>query len=413
MQAEQLYGIAIALLGGAAVGVEREHSGHAVAHFGGIRTFTLLGLLSGIAGWMWDADLRIPAAILLTAAAALVVTGYFAASRVDVDGTTEVAAVVVLGAGVLAGVGQLWLGGGLIAITALLLMEKTRLHAMVASIDDASLRAGFRFAVMAIVILPLLPAGPYGPFGGVKPRELWILVLFFSGLNFLGYVSRRLAGAENGYVVAGALGGLLSSTNVTLTFSRGSRTEGGLGGALAVGVLAASAVAYVRMTLATFVLNADVGLALWPYLVAPFVTVCAAAAVGRVRMTSGHATLQEQSNPLNLKSALQIAGLFQIVMFAIHLVSEYGGNRGVLVSGAVLGLTDVDALLVSMSRAAGQTLTARTAAEAIAVGALSNMLMKLALVLVLGKERFRWLAGAGLAAAAAVSILAFGWVRVE
>ena len=87
------------------------------------------------------------------------------------------------------------------------------------------LEAAARFAVMAVVILPLLPEGPYGPAGGIRPRELWALVLLFAGLSFAGYIARRVVGAKHGYPVAGLLGGLMSSTSVTLAFSRASRDE--------------------------------------------------------------------------------------------------------------------------------------------------------------------------------------------
>ncbi len=82
---------------------------------------------------------------------------------------------------------------------------------------------------MAVVILPLLPEGPYGPLGGIRPRELWLLVLFFAGLSFAGFIARRSVGPDRGFPVAGLLGGLVSSTNVTLTFARLSRREHGAG----------------------------------------------------------------------------------------------------------------------------------------------------------------------------------------
>jgi len=142
-------GIFIATLGGAAVGLEREWSGHASgphARFAGMRTFTLLGLLAGLAGVMWSAGVRTLAAVLLAGAGTLIVAAYYAASRVEIDGTTEVAAFVVLAAGVTAGMHELRLASATIAVTTLLLVEKTKLHSIVERIDDASLRAAFRFA---------------------------------------------------------------------------------------------------------------------------------------------------------------------------------------------------------------------------------------------------------------------------
>jgi uncharacterized membrane protein (DUF4010 family) len=181
---------------------------------------------------------------------------YIAASRHDIDGTTEVAALIVLAAGVLAGMGLVRIASGIVALEVLLLVEKSHIHSLVQRIDDIELRAGIRFAVMALVILPLLPEGPYGPYASVRPRQLWILVLFFSGLSFLGDVLQRLVGPGRGYLVSGAVGGLISSTNVTLTFARSSRSEPSIGRALAFGVVAANAVLYLRVLAATAALNA-------------------------------------------------------------------------------------------------------------------------------------------------------------
>jgi uncharacterized membrane protein (DUF4010 family) len=181
--------IVVAALCGLAIGVERQWSGHAsgpAARIGGIRTFTLLGAVAGMAGWLWTLQSQALAAVLLAGAVALVIVGYLAVSSRDVDGTTEVAALVTMAAGVLAGLDFLSLASGIAAITCLLLIEKSRLHAAVAKLDDDEIRAAARFAVMAAVILPLLPEGPYGPWGGVRPRLLWILVLFFSGMSFVG-----------------------------------------------------------------------------------------------------------------------------------------------------------------------------------------------------------------------------------
>src|SRR5579864_1792271 len=150
-------GILIAILGGAAVGVERQWSGHASgpkARVAGIRTFTLLGLAAGIAGWLWADGQHAVATVILAGCVALIVAAYVAASRVEVDGTTEVAALVVLAAGTLSGMHHLRLASAAIALTTLLLIEKSRLHNLVARIDDASLRAAVRFTVMALVILP-------------------------------------------------------------------------------------------------------------------------------------------------------------------------------------------------------------------------------------------------------------------
>jgi uncharacterized membrane protein (DUF4010 family) len=411
MGASHLLGLAIAALGGMAIGLERQWSGHADgpdARFAGIRTFTMLGTIAGFSGWLWTAGFTAPATIVLGGAVAIIAIAYAAASRKDVDATTEVAALMVLVTGVLAGTGAYRLASALIALQTLLLVEKSRLHALVQRIDDTGLRSGVRFAVMALVILPLLPQGPFGPLGGFRPRELWTLVLFFSALSFLAYVARRVVGPGHGYLVTGLLGGLVSSTNVTFTFARMSRGEMEMQRALAFGAVAANAVLYPRVILATAVLNPDLVAPLIPYLAVPALVAIAAAVWGaRSSPVDDTADLQPE-NPLQLRAAIQMAALFQAVLMAVHVARQFWGESGVLTSAAVLGLTDVDALTVSMARGIARTASLETAALAIAIGVLANTALKLAVAVALGNARFRVIVGGTLAimivAAAAAAV---------
>jgi uncharacterized membrane protein (DUF4010 family) len=400
MNASDIVGLLIAALGGAAVGLERQWSGHAegpAARFAGIRTFTMLGAVAGFSGWLWIAGVTAPAAILFAGAVAVVAAAYVAGTRHDIDGTTEVAALVVLAAGILAGMGSIRLASGIIALETLLLIEKSRLHALVRRIDDVGLRSGVRFAVMALVVLPALPEGPYGPLGGVRPRELWALVLFFSGLSFAGYVARRVVGPGHGYLVTGLLGGMVSSTNVTFTFARTSRADLETDRALAFGTVAANAVLYPRVLIATAILSPAVVPSLGLYLVAPALMALVLAAAGALRSPARAAPDVSMRNPLQLASALQMAALFQLVLLVVHVARESWGASGVLTTAAILGLTDVDALTVSMTRDVAETVSPAVAATAIAVGVLANTGMKLALALFFGSRRFRTVAGGALA----------------
>ncbi len=400
MNPSNIVGLFIAALGGAAVGLERQWSGHAEgpgARFAGIRTFTMLGAVGGLAGWLWTAGATAPAAILLAGAVAVIAAAYVAGSRQDIDGTTEVAALIVLAAGVLAGMGSIRLASGIIALLTLLLVEKSRLHALVQRIDDVGLRSGVRFAVMALVVLPLLPAGPYGPLGGIRPREIWALVLFFSGLSFAGYVARRIVGSGHGYLVTGLLGGLVSSTNVTFTFARTSRTDLQSGRALAFGAVAANAMLYPRVLVATAILNSAVVPPLVPYLAAPALVAALVALAGARRSQAAGAPEVSVRNPLQLGAALQMAVVFQAVLMLVYLIRNAWGQSGVFTSAAVLGLTDVDALTVSMARGVALSLSTTVAARAIAIGVLANTGMKLGLALLLGAPEFRTIAGGALA----------------
>ena len=242
---------------------------------------------------------------------------------------------------------------------------------------------------MAIVILPLLPEGPVGPLGGIRPRELWLLVLFFTALSFCGYLARRLFGAGQGYPAAGLLGGVISSTNVTLTFARLSRRERMLSQPLALGTIAAWTMLFPRVLIATSVLNLTVARALLPYLVAPFALGAVTTVLWWRRNSDAVQSTARPTNPLQIGPALEMAAVFQLVLFAVDGARHFFGDSGLLVSGAVLGLTDVDALTLSMAKIPASGGSPAVAARAIAIGIVANCVLKTGLAVALGSPRFR------------------------
>jgi uncharacterized membrane protein (DUF4010 family) len=400
--------LGVAALGGLAVGIEREWSARArsrPARFAGVRTFLLLGLLGGLAPQiaLWTHVLL--GVLLLIGTSALVVVAYAMTARTgDVEGTTEVSALVVLGAGTLAGAGQLALASGIYALTALVLVEKSRIHGLVHRIQSQALEAGARFAVLALVILPLLPEGPVGPAPGFRPRELWTLVLLFSGVSFAGYLALRLVGPGRGHGLAGLLGGLISSTAVTVAFARESRDRPDQGPGLGLGVVAASTVLFLRVTALAAFLNPAVGLRVVPYFATPLaVGVLATGLLGR-RGVSRAAEAKMPDNPLRLAAAAQMAVAFQLVLYVMHWVGGRFGSPGLFASAALLGLTDVDALTYSLTRLAFDS--AQTAARALAIGTVANTLLKVVVALALGRGVFRPIVGTALAALATATALA-------
>jgi uncharacterized membrane protein (DUF4010 family) len=404
--------VAVAGLGGLAVGIEREWSARASSRpprFAGVRTFLLLGLLGGLAAYLHQEGLAAAAASLLGASLLLVVVAYgVAAARGDPDGTTEVAALLVLAAGVLAGTGRLAEASAMNAITALVLVEKSAMHGMVARLRSAVLQAAVRFGVLALVVLPLLPEGPFGPAPGLRPRELWALVLLFSGLSFAGTLALGIAGPRTGYGLAGLLGGLVSSTAVTIGFSRESRAEKNLGGALGLGVIAACTVLFARTGVLALLLDRAVGVAVLPLVGLPLAVGLAGSwhVLRRADPVAADSEIAAPANPLRLLPAIQMAVAFQVVLFIMEWMRGQYGSGGVLVSAALLGLTDVDALTFSLAKLAATGLDPGTAARALLLGALSNTILKLVIALVLGSGRFRRVAGSGLAALAAATLVA-------
>jgi uncharacterized membrane protein (DUF4010 family) len=388
--------LAVAALAGLAVGIEREWSGHASgpgARFAGVRTFFLLGLLGGLAGVL-GAEIRfeITLTILLTAGA-LVIAAYVAAARrapEAVDGTTETAALVVLALGTAAGFGWLQIASGAAAVMVLALGEKDVIRRFITRIDDTEMRAALHFAVLALVILPLLPVGPVEALAGIRPRALWIVVLLFSGLSFVGFVARRAIGEARGYLVAGALGGVVSSTAVTLNFARQSRKAPADSTALALGAVAASTILVPRILILTLILNprllpaAALGLA--PVLALGLVIV----GFGLRRVGSGAAgEAPPDRNPLQLWSAIRLAVAFQAVLLLLDLVVGRFGDRGAYIGAGLLGLTDMDALTFAMNQLAGDPAAIATASVALAIGVASNSLLKAGVAFAAGSSGYR------------------------
>lgn len=405
----------IAALVGLAVGIEREWSGHGAGgthpRFAGVRTFFLMGAIGGTAGWLLTAGSSAMAVALVAGASLLVGLAYWQAARAGgreaIDGTTEMAAILVLALGVLAGWGELGVAGGAGALLVLALSEKAAIHAAVARLDSTEFRAAVQFAVLALIVLPVLPNTTYGPMGGINPRELWIVVLIFSGINFAGFIARRVVGASRGYGVTGALGGVISSTAVTLQFSRLSKVRPELGAPLAIGTIAASTVLLPRVLVLSLVLSPAVALALVPYLAPPFVA--GALVTGALLMRDGRAPgngqgEQEERNPLRLWSAIQMSVAFQLALMAIEFVRGSFGSQGILLSAALLGLTDMDALTLSMNKVGRADGMVPLAAQAIAVGVSANAVLKLVVALALGSGRYRGRAAAGLVALLAVGV---------
>lgn len=407
----EVWHLAVGALVGLAVGVEREHSGKASgpdARFAGVRTFLLLGLLGGLSGWLLVKQYHVAAGILLGGGVVFCIVAYVmtnarlaaAASHAGADGTTEVAALLVLGLSTLAGLGQTTLAAAVTAVVLLALGEKERVHWLVGRIDDAELRGALQFAVLALVILPLLPDQPFGPFGGIRPRTLWLVVLLISGLNFLAFLLHRVIGARAGHALSGALGGLVSSTAVTLAFTRESRRAPAQSGPLGAGVVAACMMTIPRAIIIAAIVNiamtAPLALRLLPALL---IAAAIVAFVFRRTLRDHEGEEQERPpSPLRLFSAIKLAVIIQLAMLAVNAVQSFWGDTGVLASGALLGLANVDALTLAMARPGGATPAPDLAARAIVLGIATSTMLKLAIVLVGGAPALRravapWLAG--------------------
>ena len=237
---------ALAALIGLMVGLEREHSQQEeTAHFAGIRTFPLIALLGCTAALLSAEGQSWLFAVGFAGLAALVVTVYaFSVQHGNLGVTTEAVVLLVYLIGGMIYWDQIWLAIALgIIVTALLVLRPT-LHKLVDRIEREDIYAALKLAVVSAVVLPLLPNEAYGPLNVLNPFRIWLMVVFVSAVSFSGYIGIKLLGPRKGVGFAGLLGGLISSTAVTLGFSQRSRETPSLGRYLALGITLASTTMY-------------------------------------------------------------------------------------------------------------------------------------------------------------------------
>ena len=199
-----LWNLLSALGIGLLIGIERGWSGRTEDEgdrVAGIRTFSLVGLLGGIAGEMSNVVGNWILTAVFIALAALVIVSYVMETRIqgekDVGITTEVALLITFSLGAWATFGyQIYaLGSAVLVIT--LLSLKPVLHRWLRKIEVKEIYAGIKLLVISVILLPLLPNRGFGPWDAINPHWIWWMVVLISGLSFIGFIlsNRRRAAA--------------------------------------------------------------------------------------------------------------------------------------------------------------------------------------------------------------------------
>jgi|UPI00047BFEC5 uncharacterized membrane protein (DUF4010 family) len=386
-----LLGIGIASLGGAAVGIDRQrvYKEDEPGVVGGVRTFTLLGTIAGVCGFLIKAEYSVPAIVLLAGALSAILIVRFGADNISRDATTEVAAIAVLASGLTAGLGYPSTASALYAWIVLLLIQKSWLHALVNRIGIVELQATAQFAAMALIVLPLLPSRNLGPAGIINLRSIWILVLVFSGLSFAGYLTRKALGNEAGWVLTGLIGGLVSSTQVTLAFSRDSRKYPESQIPLFGGVMAASTVSMLRVCVLCIVLRPALAASALAYVAAPvLIGGLASLSTFRRRHTGNPETFTEKS-PLRLTVAVYLSLIFVFSQYFVTLARLHFGSIGIFSSAGLLGSVDIDAVIASLLPLIRQGIQTDEAAKMLGIGITGNTTVKLLIAIIWGSSAFR------------------------
>lgn len=388
------FGVAIGI--GFLIGLQREHATVRLDRsiIAGERTTSLLSLGGAVAAMVADIydspGLLIAFLAMTTTITAL---GYFTESwqRERIGMTSEVAILISMLLGVLCYHGELTLAAALGIATTVILSLKVQTDRFVKKLSRQELYAALQLAVISAIILPVLPNEPLAdpPFDVLNPFSIWLLVVFISAINFLGYVFARLVG-EQGIELSGLFGGLVSSTAVTLGFSERSKLEPQLARSFGVAIMISWTVMYARMLVLVAVLHRPLLASTWlPLLISASVGLAYCAFLIFRKGSIEDADIQ-LSNPLDIKSAIRFALLFTLILLASRAAQVYFGDIGLLVSAVVSGLANVNAITLSVAELTRNgSLAIEIASQALLFAIAANLVSKGSIVMIGGDRQLR------------------------
>lgn len=379
---------------GFVLGLEREYSQYSekVEIFAGLRTFTLVALLGfltaylGITFTYWIFISGFLGVVTIVA-----ISYWVTSNEGNIGSTTEFAIIFTFLLGGLVLVGSINLSLALTVITLVLLSLKLRLKSMIGQLTQKELFAFVRFVVIALLILPFLPNEFYGPYEVINPREVgWIIVLT-SGIGFVGYILMKFLGTDRGILLTSILGGLVSSTLVTFTFSKKSKETPELSQNYAVGIFAAATMMVLRIFLLVFIFNKTMLIQLTiPLLIILLTTFGIALYFYNKQFEKQHAIDKiVLGDPLNIKNAVFFGVFYMGILLLVSYANHAYGTKGIYLSSAISALTDIDAIAISVSKLGGTTMNLLIAQNAILLATLSNTVVKIGIAVFTGSRQLK------------------------
>ncbi len=396
---EPLLSLGLAVVAGLLIGLEREQSAptHSApdSFLGGARTYPLVALTGALAALLGR---HFGASVVVVAFAAVVV--FLVVAYVDVVRraadrglTSEAAFLITFLLGALSAAHEIIPQGGrrvftvlgaAVAVTALL-SAKPVVQPLMRRVSREDVVSVVKFLIVALLLVPWLPDRNFGPLGALNLRTIGWMMLLVAGVGFVGYAATRLLGPERGLTVTGFVGGLVSSTAVTLAMSSRSRGNPAMERPAALAVVLASSIVFVRV----LVVVAFVDFRLATALAVPMLAMAVAGFGACAFLYRRQAGVRSEEplqfkNPVSLSSAFEFALLFAAVMAGSRLASHYLGSAGVYAAALVAGTADMDAIALSMAEMAGDQVALPVAATAVVLAGFANTVVKGALAAALG-----------------------------
>lgn len=376
------------------IGLEREYASRPAQTeiFAGVRTFVfvvLFGFLVTFLSFFFTHWLVFAGLI----ATSVIVTMYYwvSANRGRVGGTTEFATLIAFILGCTTFLGFVEASLALTVIVMVILSLKLKLQNIIGQITSTEMYALIKFVVLVLLIFPFLPDRTIDPFNVFNPRELGWIIILISGIGFVGYLLMKFFGGDKGILMTGIMGGLVSSTVVTWVFSKKSKEIPELSKNCAVAILAASTIMVIRVFVWVFIFNktllndlalpltfiflAGLGSAIYFYI--------------KQKATVKTGTDFPLGEPLNLKGAVVFGLLYTGILLMVSYANTEFGAKGIYLTSAIAGLTDINAITISVTKLAGDTIEILSAQNAILLATLCNTIVKIGIALWAGSQKLR------------------------
>lgn len=394
MQNDKWLILLLALGLGLLVGMQRQSAKSKTA---GIRTFPLITLTGTICGFLAkEFDGWILAVGLIAIAALLIIANVIRPKedRDDIGITTEMAAILMYAIGAYLVFGERMIAVVITGVITVLLHFKSTLHGWIGKFGQDDLKAIMQFVLISMIILPVLPNETYDKYDSLNPNNIWLMVVLIVGIGLIGYFIYKFVGNKAGVLLGGILGGLISSTATTVSYSRMSRGSEAISKLAAFVILTASAVSLVRVMIEISV----VAPSSFKYFIFPLGAELLAMIILVIilffRNRKEKAEMPTQKNPAELTGALIFALLYGGISFISAFVRDKFGNEALYLVSIVSGLTDLDAITLSTAKMTEQkSIEASLGWRLILVATLANLVFKGGMAIVMGNRQLGKLVG--------------------
>lgn len=389
-----LFSLLIAVAIGLVIGIEREFDSiSGKEHFAGIRTFALISTLGCVISYLSDLYsyivlyVSIPSVFLFVS-----IFHYSKIKREEFGLITEFSLLLTFFLGVISGFHLIKQAVAVAVIIIALLTLRNKFKETIRRITQEELYAFVRFIVLAFLVLPYLPDKDIGPSEIINLQSIGFVIVIVSSLSFVGYFIIKFFGAEKGILFTAFFGGTFSSTAVTWVFSSRSKENELLSYHYAAGIVIACSVMIARVLAISAVFNIVVfRWLLLPCSLMVVSSICYALYIIRFKASSVEKLPEKISlgNPLDFKNAIMFGLQYVAILFLVYYANSYWGTKGLYISGLISGLSDVDAVNISVSKLSLVQISPSTASSVVLLAVMSNTIFKMGECIIKGSVTLR------------------------